>query len=123
MDKKNYNALCKNVRELISQCGGVEVERNRYTLETHCGKLKVSVGEFHKNRPTWIFTRIEKPEKVSESYRKMREFNIFSGKFNNILDDANYLISWLYCYLEDLIHPDEYGFIRIPDSNMELELS
>ena len=123
MDKKNYNILCKNVRKLISQYVGVEVEGNKYTLETPCGKLNVSVGEFSKNRPTWIFTRIEHPEKVSENYRKMREFNTFSGKFNNISYDGNYLISWLYCYLEDLIHPDDYGFIRIPDSNMELELS
>lgn len=122
MYKKDYNALCKNVRSLISQYSGIEVEENRYAVETPCGKLNVSVGDFCKKRPTWLFTRIEHPEKVSENYRKMREFNTFSGKFNNISYDGHYLISWLYCYLEDLIHPDDYGFIRIPDSNMELEL-
>lgn len=122
MYKKDYNKLCKNVKNLISQYGGIELEKNKYTIETPCGKLNVSVGDFCKKRPTWLFTRIEHPEKVSENYRKMREFNTFSGKFNNISYDGHYLISWLYCYLEDLIHPDDYGFIRIPDSNMELEL-
>lgn len=120
--KKNYDRLCENVKKLVSHYGGVELNENMYAIKTPCGKLNVSVGEFSKNRPTWIFTRIEHPEKVSENYRKMREFNTFSGKFNNISYDGHYLISWLYCYLEDLIHPDDYGFIRIPDSNMELEL-
>lgn len=117
MIRKDYDSLCKKVNELMEKFHATRDDYGAYYIETPCGKLRVAISDFARGKKYsyWIYTRIEKPDMVIENIRKLQNFNKFSGKFNEYSDNIQYLVSWLSCYINDLLYPFPSGFRRVPD--------
>lgn len=113
INQKEYKLFCQKINALLQKYCPEKSAENIYYINTPCGKLKVVIDEY--NRYTqWIFTKIECPDKVMYSIKRKQNFNIHSGKYNNCDNDLHYLISWLYCYIEDLINPQDNMETRNP---------
>lgn len=120
--KKDYNKLCSKVKILMeTKWNGVPGQReNEYVVETKAESLRVKIADFERgNRPTWIFTCVDRPKDVIKGIRNRNNFNEFSGKHNEFSNDVMWLVSWLGCYIKDLKNPTPSGFATIPDGIAE----
>ena len=100
--KRDYDHFCKSVASLMEQHDAVKDSIGAYHLKTFCGDLRVHVDGFEPKRSVlWVFTRVEKPDKVPECF-KDRDFNKFSGKRNMCASDLHFLYNWLWQYVTSL---------------------
>lgn len=117
INKKEYKLFCQKINALLQKYCPEKESENIYYINTPCGKLRVSISDYNRNHQ-WIFTKIEHPEKVIHSIRERDYFNKFSGKHNNVNNNLHYLLAWLYCYVEDLINPQDNKEPRNPSVEM-----
>ena len=111
--KKEYDLFIKKIESLFSNYCLEKNDKNVYYINTPYGKLRININKYNRNFQ-WICTMIEYPEKLPQIIREKRNIGKISGKYNNLSNDFNYLLAWLYCYIEDLINPKENKELRDP---------
>ena len=117
INKMEYTLFTQKTKNLLQKYRPKKDDKNVYYINTPYGELKIFIGNYNR-KIQWIYTIIEYPEKVPQIIRERNHFNKFSGKYMNFGNNLGYLLAWLYCYIEDLVNPQENGKLREPISEI-----